>query len=276
MSIDERTVSGFGDEWRRFDQSVLSSDEKRYLFDKYFRIFPFIESSSTWEGFDAGCGSGRWASLVAPRVRRLHLIDASAEALQVARGNLAGFSNCEFHHCSVDRLPLADGSMDFGYSLGVLHHVPDTAGALAACVSKLKPGAPFLVYIYYAFDTRPLWFRSLWRLSDLTRRVISRLPHGPRYYASQAIAALVYWPIARVTRAAEGAGWRIKHGPLSFYARRSYYVIRTDALDRFGTRLEQRFTRPQIHSMMAAAGLERIQFSEEEPFWCAVGYRASQ
>ena len=49
--------------------------------------------------------------------------------------------------------------------------------------------------------------------------------------------------------------------------------MRTDALDRFGTALEQRFTRQQIQVMMEAAGLERIQFSDLMPFWCAVGFK---
>ncbi|MCY7329778.1 MAG: class I SAM-dependent methyltransferase, partial [Saprospiraceae bacterium] len=66
---------------------------------------------------------------------------------------------------------LPDGAMDFGYSLGVLHHIPDTRAALAACVRKLKPGAPFLLYLYYAFDNRPWWFKALWRLSDVVRRL---------------------------------------------------------------------------------------------------------
>ena len=49
--------------------------------------------------------------------------------------------------------------------------------------------------------------------------------------------------------------------------------MRTDALDRFGTRLEQRFSYNQIKEMMLKSGLENIEFSNEEPFWCAVGYR---
>jgi hypothetical protein len=48
--------------------------------------------------------------------------------------------------------------------------------------------------------------------------------------------------------------------------------MRTDALDRFGTRLEQRFTRVEIKKTMEFAGLVNIKFSEEIPFWCAVGY----
>jgi len=48
--------------------------------------------------------------------------------------------------------------------------------------------------------------------------------------------------------------------------------MRTDSLDRFGTRLEQRFSAKQIREMMADSGLERISFSDEV-FWCAVGFR---
>ena len=62
--------------------------------------------------------------------------------------------------------------------------------------------------------------------------------------------------------------------PLSAYRSVSFYTMRTDALDRFGTRLEQRFTRRQIEQMMTAAGLEQIRFSESEPFWVACGIKS--
>jgi len=52
--------------------------------------------------------------------------------------------------------------------------------------------------------------------------------------------------------------------------------MRTDALDRFGTRLEQRFTRKEIKNMMQNAGLENIEFSNSKPFWVAVGYKSSK
>src|SRR5690606_17467775 len=136
-----------------------------------FGIFPWSRIGPDSVGFDAGCGTGRWAAFVAPRVRTLHCVDASERALDVARRHLAGRDNGVFHHASVADLPFEDGSMDFGYSLGVLHHVPDTAGGIAACARKLKPGAPFLVYLYYAFDNRPPWFRAVWKASDMGRRV---------------------------------------------------------------------------------------------------------
>lgn len=268
----DETIKGFGDEWGRFDQSALPEQEHRALFEKYFSVFPWHRLPGNAEGFDLGCGSGRWAKLVAQRVGRLHCIDPSA-ALDVARKNLAQFRNCVFHSASVDAIPLEDASMDFGYSLGVLHHVPDTQAGIESCVKKLKYGAPFLVYLYYAFDNRPWWYRAVWRLSDIVRGMISRFPHGLRYACSQFLALFVYLPLARFSRVMEKTGLDVGKLPLSAYRNLSFYTMRTDALDRFGTRLEQRFTREQIKAMMEKAGLDRVEFSANEPFWCAVGYR---
>jgi SAM-dependent methyltransferase len=272
VNLDAKTVEGFGREWERFDQSAMPEAERRRIFQSYFALFPWEALPDRAEGFDLGCGSGRWAQLVAPRVGRLHCIDPSA-AIDVARRNLAGHPNCAFHQASVDAIPIADRSMDFGYSLGVLHHVPDTEAGVRSCVAKLKPGAPFLLYLYYAFDNRPAWFRAVWRASDLLRRVISALPHPVRYWVSQMLAAGVYLPLARTAKMLERSGRDVAHFPLSVYRNYTFYTMRTDALDRFGTRLERRFSRRDITGMMERAGLDRITVSPNEPFWCAVGYR---
>jgi len=124
--------------------------EKKHEFDLYFEIFPFAELPDGAEGFDLGCGSGRWAELVRERVGLLHCIDPSDKALAVAKERLDCERNVAFHLASVDSIPLPDSSQDFGYSLGVLHHVPYPEEGLKACVAKLKPGAPFLLYLYYA------------------------------------------------------------------------------------------------------------------------------
>ena len=154
-NLDSKTVEGFGVEWTRFDQSQLSESEFDALFDSDFGILDFNGLDPRAEGFDAGCGSGRWARGVAPRVGLLHCVDASSLALDVARRALGHLSNCQFHLAPVDDMPFADASMDFGYSLGVLHHLPDPEEGLKSCTAKLKRGAPFLLYLYYAFDNKP-------------------------------------------------------------------------------------------------------------------------
>ena len=272
---DKNTVEGFGDEWSRFDQSDLPEDEQRLLFDEYFSVFPWKYISKDSVGFDLGCGTGRWAKSIAPKVKKLICIDPS-NAIEIAKKNLSNFDNCEFESATVDDISIDNNSMDFGYSLGVLHHVPDTKKGIKQCVEKLKKGAPLLLYLYYRFDNRPFWFRFIWSISDLLRKIISKMPYGLRYIFSQIIAVVVYFPLARTALYLEKLNLNVSNFPLSSYKNLSFYTMRTDALDRFGTRLEQRFTRDEIKNMMENAGLENIKFSNSKPFWVAVGYKISE
>jgi ubiquinone/menaquinone biosynthesis C-methylase UbiE len=276
-NLDLGVTQGFGCEWSSFRQDAdhLSQQQRQAIFEDYFHIFPWHAlPPDGGVGLDVGCGSGRWSTLVAPRVRHLHLLDPSAAALEVAKQNLQSAVNVSFHLHGVANIPLPSQSLDFAFSLGVLHHVPDTEAAIATIADKLKPGAPLLIYLYYAFDNRPVWYRVLWRMSDAARFVVSRLPHPVRLAISQTVAVLIYWPLARLSHFLLRHGRAVAALPLSYYADKSFYVMRTDAYDRFCTRLEKRFRRSEIERMLRQAGFRDIVFSDRPPFWCAVGIRA--
>jgi ubiquinone/menaquinone biosynthesis C-methylase UbiE len=275
-NVDKSVTDGFGHEWSIFTQgaSELNAGERLQLFNDYFWLFPWDDLPASAEGLDAGCGTGRWAMQVAGRVGHLHLLDASQEALSVAKRNLAGVGNASFHFASVSEIPLPDESLDFAYCLGVLHHVPDTRGAIRHIASKLKRGAPLLVYIYYALDNRPIWFRAVWRSTNAVRMLISRFPNWLKLAASQLIAVTIYWPLARTCALLGRMGISTRSIPLEAYKDRSFYSMRTDAYDRFCTSLEQRFTQAEIEQMLGEAGFDRIVFSDKVPFWCAVARKA--
>jgi SAM-dependent methyltransferase len=277
-NIDPDVAAGFGHEWSTFRQreNEFASQDREAIFQSYFHIFPWDGLPPNPIGIDVGCGSGRWSVMVAPKVGHLHLLDASADALAVARQNLAGAANVSFHLASVGNIPVDDNSLDFAFSLGVLHHVPDTSAAIREIVTKLRVGAPFLIYLYYALDNRPLWYREIWRLSNFLRGLISARSPTVRLIISQLIATIVYWPLARFAALVERVGFSPASIPLESYRHRAFYVMRTDAYDRFCTRLEQRFTRLQIEEMLASAGFDEIQFSEEVPYWCAVGRKRAK
>ena len=271
-NLDKKTVKSFGDEWAHFDQSGMSNKEAYKIFKSYFSIFPFDKLSKSAEGFDMGCGSGRWAKFVAPKVGLLHCVDPSI-AIKVAQKNLKKFKNINYHKKSLDKSGLKEKSQDFGYSLGVLHHVPNTKLAINSCVKLLKPGAPFLLYIYYSFDNRPRWFKFVWMISNLLRLVINRLPKFFNFLICDIIAIFIYYPIARFILLIKKIGIDFKNFPLYSYHSRSFYVMRTDSRDRFGTPLEKRFTKKQIYEMMKEGGLEKIKFKNKPPFWTAIGFK---
>jgi SAM-dependent methyltransferase len=274
-NLDEHTAEGFDLIWKRYAQPESRAVEAgpSDAFDTYFSIFP-IERLAGAEGFDLGCGNGRIAVSVAPRAGFLHCIDPSAAGLAAAKQAMRHRDNVGFHQASVDSIPLADGTQDFGYSIGVLHHVPDPAAGLQCCVDKLKRGAPFLLYLYYSFDNRPGWFRLVWRGSDVARRMIYRLPFPLRVAASTGLAATVYWPLSRSARLLRKLGLKTDDLPLSGYADSSWAVLRADALDRFGTAIEHRFSRAEIERMMLDAGLRDVRFADGPPFWIALGTKA--
>ena len=272
-NLHKATVLGFGDEWEYFDQSTLKTPEREVIFNDYFKVFPWDILPENPKGFDLGCGSGRWALLVADKVGHLNCIDPSEKALDVAKKNLLLKKNVDFLLASADLIPLPDNSQDFGYSLGVLHHIPDTFSALKSCVNKLKTGAPFLLYLYYSFDNRSLWYRLLWSISDILRRLIYILPEAIKRRMTDFIAFTIYLPLARLSLLLEFIGITSKHIPLTYYRNKSFYTMRTDARDRFGTPLEQRFSKKQITKMMLDSGLTQIQFSDEAPYWCVVGIK---
>ena len=271
-NIDKKVVRDFGKEWKAFNHKHIANSLLDSAFDSYFHIFPF-KNLKDKEGFDMGCGSGRWAKFVAPKVGFLNCIDPSNDAMQEAMDNMSNFQNCSFECADVENNSLKDESQDFGYSLGVLHHIPDTALALKSCSKKLKSGSPFLLYLYYRFDNKPRSYYLLWKTSDFARNLICRLPFPIKFLISQLIALLIYFPLARGAFLLEKLGLDVSNFPLTWYRNEPFYIMRTDSLDRFGTRLEQRFTKEEISKMLVDAGFERIEFSEREPFWTALSYK---
>lgn len=271
---DERTIASFGQEWERFHR--FDEEEVRRAGDQYFDIVPPEALGPDKRALDIGCGSGRWTRYLAPRVGRVEAIDPSEAVLHAARAN-ADLPNVRWSRAGIDEIPFADGAFDLVICIGVLHHVPDTAGALRKAAAKVRPGGRLLVYIYYALDGRGWAYRALFALAHGLRRIISALPGPVKRAVCELIAFGVYLPLrslARMARAIDRRGRWWHRLPLSYYHDKSLTILRNDALDRFGTPLEQRFTKEQVRAMMEAAGLSGIVFSDGPPYWHAIGTRA--
>lgn len=270
-NIDKETVQSFGEEWKAFH--AFDTSEIGKIGDTYFDIVTPDMLGPDKTAADFGCGTGRWTLYMQSKVGAVAAIDPS-EAIFVAGELLKDAPNVQLYKASIDSLPFSDNYFDFGFSLGVLHHIPDTQKAMNACVQKVKPGGHFLVYLYYSLDNRGFLYKALFGLSNLFRRVVSKLPGGLKRFTCNMMAVFFYMPFVLLSRFLKilGVPKRIRAKiPLHSYEGTSFYIIRNDALDRFGTPLEQRFSRKQVQAMMENAGLERIVFSEQAPFWHAVG-----
>lgn len=270
-NIDKSTVQSFGEEWKAFHQ--FDDAEINKIGDTYFDIVTPEMLGPGKTAADFGCGTGRWTKYMHKKVGAVAAIDPS-DAIFVAGQLLKDAGNVQFYKASIDNLPFADDYFDFGFSLGVLHHIPDTQKAMNACVKKVKTGGHFLVYLYYSLDNRGGLYKALFFLSNLVRRAVSRMPGGLKRFSCNMMAIFFYMPFVLFSRLLRvlGVPPNIRSRiPLHSYENTSFYIIRNDALDRFGTPLEQRFSRKEIQAMMEASGLGNIVFSEQAPYWHALG-----
>ncbi len=94
---------------------------------------------------DIGSGTGFVAAGLAPLVRRVYAVDGSPEMLDVARKNLAEFSNIEFHQADGLELPFPEESLDAVFANMYLHHCPDPLAAYREMTRLLRPGGRLII-----------------------------------------------------------------------------------------------------------------------------------
>ena len=269
--VDSKTIESFGNEWEKFDS--FDDDEIRKIGNEYFDIVSSDILDKQAVVLDLGCGSGRWSRYMSDKVKFIEAVDPSKAVLSAVKFN-QDRSNIRVTKAGVDNIPFADESFDMIVCLGVLHHLPETGKALAKATKKLKTNGCFLLYLYYKLDNRSFFYKLFFWLSNLIRIVVSKLPSVLKKIVCEAIAVLVYFPLiclARFVKAIFPNKKYYRSLPLSYYLNKSFTIVRNDALDRFGTPLEQRFSKKEIEDMMKEAGFREIHFSDNEPYWHVLG-----
>ncbi len=269
-NIDKKVVDEFGEEWLKFND--FTDQNLKKAAEEYFDIINEKMVNKNSYVIDIGCGTGRWTKYLSSKAGFIEAVDPS-NAIFAADKLLKKIDNVRLTKASVDTLPFPDETFDFAMSIGVLHHIPDTAQAMKDCVRKVKRGGHFYVYLYYNLEKRGLLFRILFRLTDVIRNVVSRLPGTAKKIICDMLAVIIYLPVILLGKFLIFIGLKMAamKMPLSTYFDKPFFLVRNDALDRFGTRLEQRFSKREIEEMMQNCGLANIVISPRVPFYHAVG-----
>ena len=271
QNLDQQVIDSFGHEWSAFDYAESETDD---ALDSQFLAYctpidltQFNSKSSV--AADFGAGSGRWASRLLPHFSLVYALEPSDGANKVLKNKFSKESRMTILQETVGANSIPAGSLDLAMSLGVLHHIPDTGLAIKDVAGKIKGGGVFLCYLYYKLENKPLYYRGLFWTSNSLRWVISRLPYALLRLIARVIDALIYLPLARTAKLLSIAGKNVSNLPLHHYANMPFVMLQNDALDRFGTRLEQRFSKKEVTEMLGSAGfdLSTLKFSDLEPFW---------
>jgi SAM-dependent methyltransferase len=203
------TASSFGWQWQHFTQ-----EDERYADQLLGWLHPvtpdFFKDKVVLEG---GCGKGRHTILAgawgARDVVSVDLSDAVDSAFAATRGS----ENMHIVQADLYQLPLAR-VFDYGFSIGVLHHLPDPFLGFKSLASRIKDGGHLSTWVYGAENNSwitnfisPLRERLTSRMNPRTLLHFSKLPAAAVYLATK----LVYGPLSRSPKGSK-LGRRLFYG----------------------------------------------------------------
>ena len=112
------------------------------------RLFPY-ERYRGRRVLEVGCGQGGMAALWAERGAQLTAVDLNPDAIAATRERFSqrGLTG-EIRQVDARSLPFDDGTFEYAYSWGVLHHSPDLARSVDELMRVLRPGGEFGIMLY--------------------------------------------------------------------------------------------------------------------------------
>jgi uncharacterized protein YbaR (Trm112 family) len=179
-------AESFGDEWHRFRTVQLDSANGTTESEQGFGSKTGLRAEDVRGRLvlDAGVGAGRYAEVMARWGAEVVGVDLT-RAVDAAAQNLRAWPSAHLVQADIFGLPFRDETFDVAYSIGVLHHTPDTAAAFKRVAAMVMKGGQLAVYVYHA--------GGLMRyVSDTLRVVTTRLPRPVVYYGSLVAVPLHY------------------------------------------------------------------------------------
>src|SRR6195256_6995666 len=126
---------------------------ERHRYAEYAPWMPEVMGFNDFAGarlLEVGCGMGTDLLQFARGGAKVTGIDLTPRSIQISRQHLEVYGEGgDFAISDGENLPFADESFDVVYSNGVLHHTPDTAGAVREVHRVLRPGGLARVMLYH-------------------------------------------------------------------------------------------------------------------------------
>lgn len=254
--LHQSTEEGFSFEWLRY--RVTGMEENTGFLRRVMTFRP--EELAGKLTLDAGCGMGRFLEVVAGWGAEVVGLDLS---LSVERAWRETRHRARVHFIQGDilRPPLKPQIFDFIYSVGVLHHTPDTRLAFHSLCPLLRPEGKITVWVYRTFQPEiqvgfhKRVFASLCQLaSDGARLLTKKMPHRLLHYLCYAAVPLG-WLKRKVceNRILKHIFWPLLLLPIS--AHEKWQVRLCDTFDWLAPQYQWKHTTREVQEWFQEAGL---------------------
>ena len=136
-----------------FGTREFFDEVERHRYQEYAPWMPEVMGFNDFAGqrlLEIGCGMGTDLLQFARGGAQVTGVDLTPRSIEISRSHLLLYGHAgQFALADCEQLPFAAESFEVAYSNGVLHHTPDTAGAVGEIHRVLRPGGQARVMLYH-------------------------------------------------------------------------------------------------------------------------------
>ena len=147
----EKNKNNFADEWIYFTSVLDERNEKlaKHELDSYFQPLINYDELDNKIILDAGCGGGRFTHVAGKETNAKEIfgVDLSNAVLSAFK-NTKDNEKITIIQGDITKLPFKKNSIDFVYSVGVLHHLPDPKYSFSSLIKFLSEEGKILAWVY--------------------------------------------------------------------------------------------------------------------------------
>jgi SAM-dependent methyltransferase len=241
VSTDQYTRS-FSFQWNRFSKVQLdvfngTNESERTLLEKTGFDPEDFQGKLV---LDAGVGAGRFADVASRFGAEVIGVDLS-DAVNAAYENIGNRPNIHLVQADIFQLPFRKDTFDLIFSIGVLHHTPDTRKAFQNLVPLLKKYGEIAIWVYDSYTP----FK---KITNVFRKVTTKIPRRTMYYLSTVAVPLYYLKPFRKTL----------EGVFRLCMHRNWKWRWLDTFDYYSPAFQWKHTYPEVFQWFQEAGLKEI------------------
>jgi SAM-dependent methyltransferase len=266
-NLGSRTISDFSDQWKRYNDNEgwYGSLE---LFKGIIEPLLGLEQLKGASVAEIGCGTGRIVSILLDAdVDHVIALEPSGEAFLVLEQNIHRMKRClEVTAINANGESWrTDRKLDYVFSIGVIHHIPEPDQVIQAAYEALKPGGCLFLWLY-GYEGNEAYLRVIGPL----RKITTKLPHLFLRVLVELLYGLlcVYWGIQKVIPL-----------PLSVYLEKVLWPMtpnkrRLVIYDQLNPAYAKYYKKEEAVQLLKKAGFQAIQIHHRYGYsWSVIGQK---
>jgi len=261
MDNNVKTIKDFGEQWLKY-RDISGFFGSMDLFTDI--VFPFLRPDEIkgCKVAEIGSGSGRIVNmLLESGVQHIVAVEPS-DAFAVLVRNIRNYEKVTCLKITGDQLP-EYGDLDYVFSIGVLHHIPDPKPVVEAAYKALKPGGHHLVWLY-GEEGNALYLTVLKPFRALT----NKLPHP----ILSILVWIIYFPTRLYVKLCQRFPLHLRDYMLHVFGKMSPEKQRLIIYDQLNPAYAKYYTRQEAINLLEDEGFVNVRIHHRHRYsWTVIG-----